>query len=188
VDLKDMLKDKGLIQTGRKVELVERLLRPKASDYEGSEKEPATREDLADMKVTQLKRKCKSAGLIQSGKKEDLVERLLNPQEADVAKKKPPKKQKLLLKHEKEKVDEVLEYDDLKDMRVVDLHVKLKARKLSTTGAKKDLIERLLDPSKDPGKKKKPGRKRKRQETSSSSSESGSSSDSDDKPPPKKRR
>ena len=75
--LKELLKEQGLPVSGKKAELIERLMEASGADEEVVEEAPAeTSTDYSSMTVAQLKELLKEAGKPVSGKKAELIERL----------------------------------------------------------------------------------------------------------------
>eukprot|EP01129_Flabellula_baltica_P001750 TRINITY_DN11674_c0_g1_i1.p1 TRINITY_DN11674_c0_g1~~TRINITY_DN11674_c0_g1_i1.p1 ORF type:complete len:228 (+),score=64.43 TRINITY_DN11674_c0_g1_i1:584-1267(+) len=133
-ELKEKLRARGLKVSGKKQELIERLLgsSPQNSSVEEvSDDDSVSNTNFASMKVVELRDACKKRGLKSTGSKGDLIDRLQGGQEGGSSKKASSS-------------DSDNEYSTLK---VIELKEKCKERGLKTTGSKSDLIGRLQNPN-----------------------------------------
>ena len=81
VDLKEICRARGLLTSGRKADLVERLL-----EDEPEEDDKYSAEGLNFLKVVDLKKLCREQGISTTGNKPELIEKLVT---ANTAEKKP---------------------------------------------------------------------------------------------------
>ena len=166
VQLKELLKERGLPMSGKKADLIERLKSKKSPAKRKSARKSAKKskaDGFSAMTVLELKELLREKGLTVSGKKADLVKRLEEFEEEgeeeegeeeegeeeegeeeegeeEESEEESEEEGEESEEESEEEADDVVDYTV---MTVAELKELLKSKKLSTSGKKADLVKRL---------------------------------------------
>lgn len=150
-DLKEKLRAKNLKVSGTKDELIKRLSESGSESGSESESESESVGNKSNtniktpynkMKLMELRIELKTRGLKSSGKKDELIKRLMddNKECESLSYGREEKDEK-----DEEKDSEVETEDDYVKMSEEELKMELKGRALSRKGTKEQMIKRLMD-------------------------------------------
>lgn len=146
-DLKEKLRAKNLKVSGTKDELIKRLSESGSESGSESESESVGNKSKTNiktpynkMKLMELRIELKTRGLKSSGKKDELIKRLMDDNKECESLSYGREE-----KNEDSEVETEDEEDDYVKMSEAELKVELKGRALSRKGTKEQMIKRLMD-------------------------------------------